>query len=104
MNGTVAATLLLTLLASGALATESRDTTALDTRNLTDGVLPYEVFEATIEHVDLEGCPGDIDSEANFCRMTLASDLAHVFVFSHDGAQPLIAVRSYELTDGFLPF
>lgn len=66
--------------------------------------LTYEIFETTIEHVDLEGCPADFDATANFCRMTLASDLAHVFVFSYDGSQPLLAVKSYELTDGFLPF
>ena len=36
--------------------------------------------------------------------MTLAADLAHVFVFALDGAQPLLAVKSYELGDGFLPF
>lgn len=68
------------------------------------GALTYDVFEMVIEHVDLEGCPAEFDPEAVFCRMTLANDLAHVMVFSYDGDQPLIAVKSYELTDGFLPF
>lgn len=64
----------------------------------------YELFEATVEHVDLEGCPAEFDPDAVFCRMTLASDLAHVFAFSFDADQPLLAIKSYELTDGFLPF
>lgn len=74
------------------------------TSYLAQGVMTYEIFEASVEHVDLMGCPADFDADANFCRMTLASDLAHVFVFSYDGNQPLLAVKSYELGDGFLPF
>jgi hypothetical protein len=36
--------------------------------------------------------------------MTLAAEMAHVFVVSHDGAQPLPAVKSHEIGDGVLPF
>jgi hypothetical protein len=36
--------------------------------------------------------------------MTLAADMAHVFVFHYDGDQPLLAVKSYPLDDGCLPF
>lgn len=74
------------------------------TAYLANGSLTYEVFEAAIAHVDLESCPAEFDSEANFCRMTLNAEMAHVFVFSHSDTQPLLAVKSYELTDGFLPF
>ncbi|MBV2360969.1 hypothetical protein KUH32_14475 [Thalassococcus sp. CAU 1522] len=71
---------------------------------LEGGALTYEVFETTIEHVDLETCPEQFDPDAVFCRMTLAADMAHVFAFAHDGDQTLLAVKSYELADGFLPF
>lgn len=66
--------------------------------------LLYEVFEASVPHVDLEGCPAEFDPEVVFCRMTLASDQANVFVFALAGDQPLLAVKHYALGDGFLPF
>lgn len=68
------------------------------------GVLTYEMFEAAVEHADLEGCPAEFDTDVVFCRITLANDMAHVFAFAHDGDQPLLAIKSYELGDGFLPF
>ncbi len=71
---------------------------------LPGGALTYDVFEAAVAHADLEGCPEEFDPDAVFCRLTLASDAAHVFVFALDGDQPLLAVKSYELTDGFVPF
>lgn len=71
---------------------------------LPQGGLTYEVFETAIEHADLENCPAQFDSEANFCRITLANEQAHIFVFSHGGNQPLLAVKSYDLCDDFLPF
>ena len=74
------------------------------TAYLANGQFTYEVFEATVEHADLEGCPADFDTDAVFCRVTIASDLAHIFAFSYNGDQHLLAVKSYELTDGFLPF
>ena len=71
---------------------------------LPGGSLGYATFETAVAHVDLEGCPAEFDPDAVFCRMTLANEMAHVFVFSFDGDQPLLAVKDYELTDGFLPF
>jgi len=97
--------LTLSFVASAALA--SGDGSKLKTEQISylpNGVLSYEVFEATIGHVDLIDCPVAFDGDANFCRMTLANEQAHVFVFSHDGNQPLLAVKSYDLDDGFLPF
>lgn len=71
---------------------------------LEGGVFTYDVFEQSVDHVDLENCPAEFDPEAVFCRMTLASEMANVFVFSFDGDQPLLAIKSYELGEGFLPF
>ncbi|MFP7673904.1 hypothetical protein ACG74X_11190 [Marivita sp. S0852] len=98
---TLASILLSTSMAG---ASDSGDPQALETSVLENGVMSYQIFEASIKHVDLETCPADVDGDSTFCRMTLASDLAHVFVFSDDGEQPLLSVRSYELGDGFLPF
>ena len=65
------------------------------TAYLAKGQFTYEVFEATVEHADLEGCPAEFDTDAVFCRVTIASDLAHIFAFSYNGDQPLLAVKSY---------
>lgn len=75
-----------------------------DTAYLANAAMTYEIFEAAVPHVDLERCPLEFDGEANFCRMTLAEGRAHVFVFSHDDDQPLLAIKSFDLADGFLPF
>lgn len=104
MHRTVAPLFATLAFASTAAASGPGETHHGGTSYLENGVLTYAVFEASIEHVDLEGCPADFDPDANFCRMTLASDLAHVFVFSYEGDQPLLAVKNYELGDGFLPF
>lgn len=96
--------LVATLAATTADASGAGDSNHEGTAYLGNGVFSYEVFEASVEHVDLDGCPAEFDTDVVFCRMTLASDLAHVFVFAYDGAQPLLAIKSYELTDGFLPF
>jgi len=71
---------------------------------LENGSLGYELFETAVPHVDLATCPAQFDPEAVFCRMTLVNDMAHVFVFDLEGNQPLLAIKSYELGDGFLPF
>lgn len=69
-----------------------------------EGGLSYALFERSVDHADLENCPEQFDPEAVFCRLTLAAEEAHVFVFAYDGDQPLLAVRHYELDDEFLPF
>lgn len=71
---------------------------------LEDGRVTYEIFEHSVEHVDLAGCPEGIDSDAHFCRLTLADDRAHVFVFAFDGDQPLVALQSYDLEAGLPRF
>ena len=62
---------------------------------LANGQFTYEIFEATVEHADLEGCSAEFDPGAVFCRVTIASDLAHIFAYSHNGNQPLLAAKSY---------
>ena len=74
------------------------------TSYLGNGVFTYALFEAAVQHSDLETCPDEFDSDAVFCRLTLAGDMAHVFVFDYEGDQPLLALKSYELTDGILSF
>jgi hypothetical protein len=71
---------------------------------LGNGVFSYEVFESSVTHSDLETCPAEFDPDAVFCRLTLANDRANVFVFAFTGDQPLLAVKHYDLGDGFLPF
>lgn len=90
--------------ASAAFASGPGETHADGTSYLANGAFTYDVFEAAVEHADLEGCPAEFDPEAVFCRITLANDMAHIFVFAYGGDQPLLAVKSYELGDGFLPF
>ena len=75
------------------------ETVILDTSGFT-----YELFEYTVEHADLATCPEGFDPDEMFCRLTLAADMAHVFVFSLDGDQPLVAVQSHELFEGLPQF
>lgn len=75
-----------------------------DVTYLGDARFTYEVFEQAVPHVDLASCPAQFDPEVVFCRMTLAADMANVFVFSLADDQPLLAVKSYELDSDFLPF
>lgn len=75
-----------------------------DTPEALLGKMTYEVFEHSIEHADLATCPAEFDDETQFCRMTLADDRLHVFVFGIDGDQTLLAVKSYDLDDGLPAF
>ena len=75
-----------------------------ETTALTDGVFTYEAFEHSVDHADLETCPEGINDDAFFCRVTLAAEAAHVFVFSYDGDQPLTEIRSFSLDSGVLDF
>jgi hypothetical protein len=66
--------------------------------------MTYQLFEHTVEHADLAGCPSEFDPETQFCRMTLADERAHVFVFDLEGDQLLQAVKSYDLAEGLPAF
>lgn len=72
--------------------------------SLSDGRMTYELYETSIEHADLPGCPEGVDEERHFCRLTLAAEREHVFVFALDGDQPLVAVHSYDLEAGLPGF
>ncbi|SFR41647.1 hypothetical protein [Litoreibacter janthinus] len=105
MTRTTLLSLLPALLATSALASGAEDAThSSATSYLPNGAFTYETFEASVEHADLEGCPAEFDTDVVFCRITLANDQAHIFVFSYEGDQPVMAVKPYDLSDGFLPF
>lgn len=86
-----------------ALASGPGDTIHEGVADVTGG-LSYAVFEASVEHAVLTTCPPEFDGGTYFCRLTIAADAAHVFVFAYEGEQLLRAVKTYELGDGFLPF
>ena len=61
------------------------------------GAMTYEIFEATVEHGDMPNCPKALAAEGRFCRVVLQNDMLHVFAFSEDGDQPMLAVLEYPL-------
>ncbi|MFP7570125.1 hypothetical protein [Marivita sp. S2033] len=92
------------LVASTTVAFGSGDGQPAGLHQLAGGTFTYEIFEASVSHVDLAECPAPFDPDTAFCRLTLKDDMAHVFAFSLDGDQPLLAVKSFELSDGVLSF
>lgn len=84
---TSVASLPMTAFASG-------DHAEVGTLFLQDAVFTYEMFEAAVPHADLESCPGDFAQREVFCRLTMAGGMLHVFVFSLEGDQPLLAIES----------
>jgi hypothetical protein len=83
-----------------ALATDTGTPKSAETVTLDADGFTYELFEYTVEHADLATCPEGFDPDEMFCRLTLAADMMHVFVFSLDGDQPLVAVKSHEVYEG----
>lgn len=106
MRRTAVTTLIALAFPFSALATdEGAAPAAPGLVELGSGAMTYELFESTVEHADLAECPAGLGDENSFCRLTLASDMLHVFVFSLDGNQPLLAVASFDPTEeGGLPF
>lgn len=68
-----------------------------------NGVLTYEVFENTVDHADLADCPADLAGEDRFCRANLHRETLNIFVFSHEGDQPLIGVTRIPVEEITLP-
>ncbi len=95
---------ILTCFGTVTTASGPGETSHAGTGYLENGVFTYEVFEQAVDHVDLENCPAEFDPEIVFCRMTLATEMANIFVFAFEGEQPLLAIKSYELGGEFLPF
>ncbi len=90
---------------SVAIASGTHSGNTHEAHAINGGAFTYEVFEYTVEHADLDTCPGEhAANEDVFCRLTLASDAAHVFVFSYDGDQALQAVLSFDLSADVLTF
>lgn len=56
----------------------------------------YEAFEASVPHADMEECPASMNVKNAFCRLTLHTESFHVFAFSQDGDQPLVAFKTFE--------
>ena len=56
----------------------------------------YEMFEASVPHVDIAVCPVDLAAEGRFCRVALFNDAFNIFVFSEEGEQPLVGFHSYD--------
>lgn len=57
--------------------------------------LTYDIFEASIPHMDLETCPIALQTENVFCRATLHHEELHVFVFSFDGDSPMVGFQTF---------
>jgi hypothetical protein len=62
--------------------------------------LNYAQFEATIAHVDLEKC-GTAAKADTFCRLVVANEEFHVFMFSYIGDSPLVGIETYS-ADGIV--
>ncbi|WP_299359484.1 hypothetical protein [uncultured Paracoccus sp.] len=65
--------------------------------------LTYEMFETAISHGDLPTCPEALEGEHRFCRFTVHNDALHVFAFSEEGDQPLLAISEYAMDEISFP-
>lgn len=90
------------LVAGAAIASTAKGPKVEGITYLEGGKLAYEGFETSVDHVDLDRCPEGLNPEEVFCRMTLASEQANIFIFLQEGDQHLIAVKSYALDEDFL--
>lgn len=59
-------------------------------------ILTYDQFEVSVPHADMEECPASMNVKNAFCRLTLHSESFHIFEFSEEGDQPLLAFKTYE--------
>lgn len=104
MTNRLLAAVAATCVAGSALASGAGEGHGGGTAYLGQSRMTYEIFETAVPHVDLSACPKEFDDNAVFCRLTLAQERAHVFVFSFDGDQPLLAVKSVELFEDTLRY
>lgn len=74
-----------------------------DTIHVGAARMTHDISEASVPHVDPASCPVQSDPDAVLCRMTLAAEMANIFVFSIDGDQPLLAIKPYAPNSDFLP-
>lgn len=57
--------------------------------------LPYEVFEASVPHTDIEECPKTLAGENRFCRYSVLAEVATIFVFD-ENENCLIKTKSFD--------
>lgn len=57
--------------------------------------MSYEQFEYAVPHTDMEDCPDSINADGAYCRLTLAAELATVFVFSEE-TNCILSTKVYE--------
>ena len=67
----------------------------LSTPALAEGVFSYADFEAAVTHINIEECPEGMGGENLFCRVSMANDALHVWVFSREGEMPFVSLHSF---------
>jgi hypothetical protein len=55
----------------------------------------YADFEAAVNHIDIDECPEGLAEGDVFCRVSMANDALHVWVFSTEGEMPFVSVHSF---------
>ncbi|WP_299731473.1 hypothetical protein [uncultured Tateyamaria sp.] len=58
--------------------------------------MTYEIFEASVVHLDLDSCPASLPQENSFCRAAILHDAVHVFAFADSGDSPMIGYRAFD--------
>lgn len=61
--------------------------------------MTYEIFEASVAHLDLETCPEGLPQSGSFCRAAVLYDMIHVFAFAEDGDSVLTGYAAFDAPD-----
>lgn len=61
--------------------------------------LTYDIFEASVAHLDLAVCPEGLPQMDSFCRAAVLHDTVHVFAFATDEDSPLIGYAAFDAPD-----
>ena len=61
--------------------------------------MTYDIFEASVAHLDLEACPDGLPQSGSFCRAAVLHDTVHVFAFAEDGDSPMIGYAAFDAPD-----
>lgn len=59
------------------------------------GSYSYEDFEVSVNHIDLDECPGGLVEGDVFCRVTMMNDAMHVYVFENAGERLFVSVHTF---------
>lgn len=60
------------------------------------GPFTYELFENSVNHIDLDQCPSQVKSRDVFCRATIQNDGVHIFVFEEAGDRNFIDMLTFD--------